>query len=117
MLVFWCIKYHEDIREGDLWSAFDNTRDDNDVLRARLYGEQRHIITASLEQNGIMRPIHASMKKAIAMNDWLHTMFFFTMALDVEVMLAIGFPINYKWSIFFQCIINNLININNLIKD
>jgi len=54
-------RYAEDIREGDEWVVLDNTRDDDALHRVRGLGERRRRITASLEHNGIIRPVHAQM--------------------------------------------------------
>jgi hypothetical protein len=54
-------RYHEDIREGDLWQVNDNIQEDDAELRGRSTGYHRKIITAMLQQHGILRPMHASM--------------------------------------------------------
>ncbi len=48
-------RYHENVREGDRWSVFNNIHDDDDVLRGRAYGERRRHIASLLERNGIIR--------------------------------------------------------------
>ena len=54
-------RFHEDVRQGDVWAVHDNTRADDYELRERAYGERRRNITAELYCNGIIRPIHAAM--------------------------------------------------------
>jgi hypothetical protein len=48
-------RYHENVREGDSWSVFNNVHDDDDALRGRAYGERRRHIASLLERNGIIR--------------------------------------------------------------
>jgi hypothetical protein len=54
-------RFHEDMRDGDEWRVYDNTRADDDDYRERAVGDRRRSITSSLENYGILRPIHASM--------------------------------------------------------
>jgi hypothetical protein len=52
-------RFREDIREGDEWAVYDNTREDDNFLRGRAIGDRRRNITKQLEDLGIVRPQHA----------------------------------------------------------
>ena len=54
-------RFAEDVREGDAWLAHDSTQDDDALLTGRSSGEHRREVTQELEQQGCMRPVHASM--------------------------------------------------------
>jgi hypothetical protein len=47
--------------EHNEWAVFDNTREDDALLRGRSSGECRREITAMIQSLGIFRPGHASM--------------------------------------------------------
>ncbi len=53
--------FAEDVREGDAWLVHDGTQDDDALLTGRSSGEHRREVTQELEQQGCMRPVHASM--------------------------------------------------------
>lgn len=48
-----------DIRYGDEWAIYDNTREDDIFLYGIFTGDHRHDITSNLECLGVVRPIHA----------------------------------------------------------
>ncbi len=52
-------RFREDIRDGDEWAVYDNTREDDNFLRGRATGDRRRNITQHLENLGILRPQHA----------------------------------------------------------
>jgi hypothetical protein len=54
-------RFVEDIRKGDGWTVLDNTREDDGLHRLCAAGEHRRRITAALQHNGIIRPVHAQM--------------------------------------------------------
>lgn len=54
-------RFAEDVREGDAWLVHDSAQDDDALLRGRSSGERRREVTQQLEQQGCMRPVHASM--------------------------------------------------------
>jgi hypothetical protein len=46
-------RFHEDMRDGDEWRVYDNTRADDDDYRERAVGDRRRSITSSLEIVGV----------------------------------------------------------------
>jgi len=54
-------RFLEDVREGDEWNVQDNERPNDVELRGRASGDRRRQITATIESQGIIRPLHASM--------------------------------------------------------
>jgi hypothetical protein len=54
-------RFLEDVREGDEWNMQDNEQPNNPELRGRAAGDRRRQITATIESQGITRPIHAAM--------------------------------------------------------
>ena len=54
-------RFLEDVREGDKWNVQDNERPNDVELRGRASGDRRRQITATIESQGIIRPLHASM--------------------------------------------------------
>jgi hypothetical protein len=55
--------FAEDIQEGDEWTVLDNTREDDGLHHLRAVGERWRCITAALQHNGIIRPVHAQMNR------------------------------------------------------
>ncbi len=51
--------FREDIRDGDEWAVYDNTREDDNFLCGQASGDCRHTITQKLENLGVVRPQHA----------------------------------------------------------
>jgi hypothetical protein len=51
--------FAEDIRDGDEWAVYDNTREDDVFFRGRATGDRRRDITMQLEMLDIIRPQHA----------------------------------------------------------
>jgi hypothetical protein len=54
-------RFLDDVREGDEWNVQDNERPNDVELRGRASGDRRRQITATIESQGIIRPLHASM--------------------------------------------------------
>jgi hypothetical protein len=52
-------RFFADVQIGDEWVVYDNARDDDIFLRGRATGDRRRDITAKLEQQGVVRPVHA----------------------------------------------------------
>jgi hypothetical protein len=53
-------RFLEDVREGDEWIVQDNEQPNDAELRGRAAGDRRRVITANIEAQGIIRPLHAS---------------------------------------------------------
>jgi hypothetical protein len=53
-------QFYKDVREGDQWVVYDNTRDDDIFLHGRAMGDQQWEVIQKLEDFGIVRPKHAA---------------------------------------------------------
>jgi hypothetical protein len=52
-------RFDANIREGDEWRVYDNTNEDDIFLCGRATGDCRRNIMTKLEQQGVVRPVHA----------------------------------------------------------
>jgi hypothetical protein len=58
-------RFLEDIREEDEWIVQDNEKPNDVELCGRASGDRRRLITAKIERQGNIRPLHACMKRGV----------------------------------------------------